>query len=95
MLPAMFGSLEVATIPGGGAPAAAHVVLPVGFPLFALIVVALLTFAAMRAIIGTISVALHSSKLDLLKAPAGSQLSKLQQSAEPKLAQRAQVSTLA
>ena len=55
MLPVMFGSVEVATLPAG-APAGAHIVLPVGFALFAVIGVAPLLLFALRAIIAKISI---------------------------------------
>ena len=80
MLPVMFGSLEVATMPAS-APAAAHIVLSIGFaPLAGIAVaplpVALLLFRAMRATSSKTSASLRASKLDLVEAPVGTQLSK-------------------
>jgi len=75
MLPVMFGSVQVATM-AGGAPAGAHIVLPISFVPVALIVVAALLVPATRAIIGKISGSLRASRLGLVEAPAGTQLSK-------------------
>jgi len=75
MLPVMFGSLQVATM-SAGAPAGAHIVLPISFAPIAAVVVSLLLVPAMRAIIAKISSSLRASRLDLVGAPAGTQLSK-------------------